>query len=156
MLNAFMASRESPVVLESVNSLPDAHALPPLKKRKTWHPPAKDLGASSIVIRVSHIHTQPRSSLSSETTIDNTPFHRPPRHHYPTTATSSTQSPSSPAPESRSPGSILHRLHYGPFHPVVCSWRTSLSSRMICANESSLLCLRCDLRLMVVYMLLRG
>lgn len=47
-----MASRGSPVVLESVNSLPDAHALPPLKKRKTWHPPAKDLGASSIVIRV--------------------------------------------------------------------------------------------------------
>lgn len=49
-----MASCESPVVPKFVNSLPDAHALPPLKKRKTWHPPAKDLGASSIIIRVCH------------------------------------------------------------------------------------------------------
>ncbi|ODM21946.1 hypothetical protein SI65_02790 [Aspergillus cristatus] len=55
-----MASRGSPVVLESVNSLSDAYALPPLKKRKTWHPPAKDLGASSIVIRA------PATSLSDD------------------------------------------------------------------------------------------
>src|SRR4051794_34559474 len=94
----------------------------------------------------------PALSISSETTVDKTPFHRPPQHHYPTTAMSSTRSPSSPAPESHFPGSILHLLHYGPFPPVVCSWRTYPSSKMTCANESSLPCWQCDLRLTEVYM----
>lgn len=55
LLNAFMASRGSPGVLESVssislNTLHDAN--PPLKKRKTCHTGAGDLAISSIVIRV--------------------------------------------------------------------------------------------------------
>lgn len=54
LLNAFMASRGTLDVLESIplNTLHDAH--PPAKKRKTSHVAVGGPAGSAIVIRVGH------------------------------------------------------------------------------------------------------